>query len=80
LIWAHTGIGGLRWSGWTNCWRALLLKYPVRFLIGSDTWVNERWLYYDELMKGYRTLLGDLPAETARRIVWDNGANLFGVK
>jgi hypothetical protein len=61
-------------------WRALLLKYPDRFLIGSDTWVNQRWLYYDELMKGYRTWLGDLPPDVARRIAWDNGANLFGVK
>ncbi len=58
-------------------WRALLLKYPDRFLIGSDTWVNQRWMYYDELMRGYRRWLGDLPPEVARRIAWDNGANLF---
>jgi len=58
-------------------WRALLLKYPDRFLIGSDTWVNQRWLYYDELMRGYRRWLGDLPSEVARRIAWDNGASLF---
>jgi len=61
-------------------WRALVLKYPDRFLIGSDTWVNQRWQYYDDLMKGYRTWLGDLPPDVARRIAWDNGANLFGVK
>ena len=61
-------------------WRALLLKYPGRFMIGSDTWVNQRWLYYDELMKGYRAWLGDLPAEVARGIAWGNGASLFGVK
>ena len=60
-------------------WRALLLKYPDRFLIGSDTWVNQRWQYYDDLMKGYRTWLGGLPADVARRIAWDNGARLFGV-
>jgi hypothetical protein len=42
-------------------WRALLLKYPQRFLIGSDTWVNQRWLYYDALMQGYRGWLGELP-------------------
>jgi hypothetical protein len=58
-------------------WRALLLKYPDRFLIGSDTWVNQRWMYYDELMRGYRRWLGDLPPEVARRIAWDNGASLF---
>ena len=60
-------------------WRVLLLKYPTRFLIGSDTWVNQRWLYYGELMKGYRIWLGDLPPEVARSIAWNNGARLFGL-
>jgi hypothetical protein len=60
-------------------WRTLLLKYPTRFMIGSDTWVNQRWQYYEELMKGYRVWLGDLPPEAARRIGWSNGADLFGV-
>jgi hypothetical protein len=73
---------GLTCDGGKLCpeWRQLLLKYPARFLIGSDTWVNQRWLYYDDLMKGYRTWLGDLPADVARRIAWDNGAALFGLK
>jgi len=61
-------------------WRALLLKYPSRFLVGSDTWVNQRWLYYDELMQGYRSWLGDLPFDVAHKIGWDNGAALFGLK
>jgi hypothetical protein len=61
-------------------WRALLLKYPGRFMIGSDTWVNQRWQYYDELMKGYRVWLGDLPPDVARKIGWDNGATLFGLR
>lgn len=73
---------GLTCEGSQLCpqWRQLLLKYPDRFLIGSDTWVNDRWLHYDDLMKGYRAWLGDLPDAVARRIAWDNGANLFGVK
>ena len=61
-------------------WRALLLKYPNRFVIGSDTWVNQRWQYYDELMQGYRTWLGALPPEVARAIGWDNAARWFGLK
>ena len=61
-------------------WRALLLKYPNRFVIGSDTWVNQRWQYYDELMQGYRTWLGGLPPEVARAIGWDNAARWFGLK
>ena len=58
-------------------WRALLLKYPTRFLIGSDTWVNQRWLYYDDLMQGYRAWLGELPPTVAAHIAWNNGARLF---
>jgi hypothetical protein len=73
---------GLTCEGGRLCpeWRALVTKYPNRFLVGSDTWVNQRWQYYDDTMKGYRTWLGDLPPALARRIAWDNGAELFGVK
>ena len=73
---------GLTCEGDKLCpeWRELLLKYPTRFMIGSDTWINQRWLYYDDLMKGYRAWLGDLPPDVARKIAWDNGAGLFGVK
>ena len=73
---------GLLCEGGKLCteWRTLMLKYPTRFMIGSDTWVNQRWQYYEELMKGYRTWLGDLPPDVARKIGWRNGADLFGVK
>jgi hypothetical protein len=30
-------------------------------------------------MKGYRNWLGDLPAETARKIAWGNAAGIFGL-
>jgi hypothetical protein len=73
---------GLTCEGGRLCpeWRQLLLKYPTRFLVGSDTWINQRWQSYDDTMKGYRTWLGDLPADIARRIAWDNAAALFGLK
>jgi hypothetical protein len=73
---------GLTCDGGKLCaeWRTLLLKYPGRLMIGSDTWVNQRWQYYEELMKGYRVWLGDLPPDVARKIGWSNGADLFGVK
>jgi Amidohydrolase len=61
-------------------WRGLLLAYPTRFMIGSDTWVNQRWLYYDELMQHYRAWLGDLPPTVARQVAWGNGARLFGLE
>jgi hypothetical protein len=70
---------GLTCDGGMLCpeWRALILKYPTRFMIGSDTWVNQRWQAYDELMQGYRRWLGELPPEVARNIAWQNGAALF---
>jgi hypothetical protein len=60
-------------------WRALLLKYPDRFVIGSDTWVNQRWQYYESLIQGYRTWLGGLPADVAQKVAWGNAARLFGL-
>lgn len=73
---------GLTCEGGKLCpqWRQLILKYPTRFLVGSDTWVNQRWQSYDDLMQGYRAWLGDLPADVARRVAWDNGASLFSLK
>ena len=73
---------GLTCEGGTLCpeWRALILKYPDRFLVGSDTWVNQRWSAYDEIMRGYRVWLGDLPPAVAERIAFGNAAALFGLR
>jgi hypothetical protein len=73
---------GLTCDGGVLCpeWRALILKYPERFMVGSDTWVNQRWSAYDEIMRGYRTWLGDLPPDVAQRVAWGNAAALFGVR
>ena len=72
---------GLTCEGGKLCpaWRALMLKYPGRFLIGSDTWINPRWQYYEDTMQAYRTWLGDLPEPVAKKIAWENGAALFGL-
>jgi len=72
---------GLTCEGGKLCpeWRELIQKYPDRFVIGSDTWVNQRWSSYDQLMAGYRTWLGDLPADLARKVAWANAAGLFGL-
>jgi hypothetical protein len=73
---------GLTCEGGTLCpeWRALILRYPDRFLVGSDTWVNQRWSAYDDIMRGYRTWLGDLPPDVAQRIAWGNAAAMFGLR
>lgn len=58
-------------------WRALLERRADRFLLGSDTWINERWASYDETMRGYRAWLAQLPPEAARRIANGNARALF---
>jgi len=72
---------GLTCEGGRLCpeWRALILQYPDRFLVGSDTWVNQRWSAYDDILRGYRVWLADLPPATAQRIAWGNAAALFGL-
>ncbi len=55
-----------------------LPRHSDRFLLGSDTWINERWYAYDTIMKEYRGWLAQLPAEQAQRIAHGNAERLFG--
>lgn len=59
-------------------WKALLLRYPDRFLVGSDTWVDERWARYGALMGEYRGWLAQLPRDVAEKIAFRNAERLFG--
>jgi hypothetical protein len=61
-------------------WRDLFARYSDRFLLGSDTWINERWFGYDTIFKEYRGWLAQLPPEQAKRIANGNAARLFGPK
>jgi len=68
-----TGEGGRL----TPEWRALFEAFSDRFLIGSDTWIPQRWQVYGDLMEGYRAWLGELPRAVADRIAHGNGERLF---
>jgi len=61
----------------TGEWRDLFARYSDRFLLGSDTWINERWASYDDIMGEYRSWLKQLPPEQARRIAFGNAQKLF---
>ena len=61
-------------------WRALLTRHADRFLIGSDTWITQRWQHYGDLFADYRQWLGQLPAEVASRVAWGNAAQRFGLR
>ena len=61
-------------------WRGLFEKYPDRFLLGSDTWVPERWASYGDIMAGYRAWLEQLPPKVAAQIANGNAKALFADK
>jgi predicted TIM-barrel fold metal-dependent hydrolase len=64
----------------TSDWRELFSRHSDRFVLGSDTWINQRWFSYDTIMKSYREWLAQLPADQARRIAHGNAERLFGGK
>jgi hypothetical protein len=73
--------GGISAGGQlTPEWRELFTRHSERFLLGSDTWINERWFSYDAIFKEYRTWLAQLPPEPAGRIAHSNAERLFGGK
>jgi hypothetical protein len=59
-------------------WRQAFLEFPDRFMVGTDTFVAERWHYVPEHATWSRGWLADLPADVAERIAWKNGEALFG--
>ncbi len=61
----------------TAAWRELFESNPDRFLLGTDTWSNERWASYSSLISGYRHWLAQLPPAVARKIAHENGKRLF---
>jgi predicted TIM-barrel fold metal-dependent hydrolase len=61
-------------------WKAMFASHSNRFLLGSDTWIPERWSSYDAIMKNYRAWLVQLPPEQAKRIAHGNAERLYGGK
>jgi len=58
-------------------WAQLFARHSDRFLLGSDTWINERWMGYDSIMREYRGWLVQLPNDQAERIAYRNAERLF---
>lgn len=61
-------------------WRAVLMKHADRFMVGSDTWSNDQWAHYDELIEVNRRWLALLPRAQAEAIAYKNAERLFGRK
>jgi len=59
-------------------WQTVFLKYPDRFMVGTDTWITARW---DDLVAGMQSVRGwldQLPRDVAERIAYRNAEHLFG--
>jgi hypothetical protein len=59
-------------------WRKLFARHADRFLIGSDTWIAQRWHGYDTIMQEYRAWLAQLPPDQAKLVAHGNALRLFG--
>lgn len=58
-------------------WRALFLRHPARFLVGTDTWTTSRWEQVRDSMRDVQVWLGQLPREVAEQVAFKNGDRLF---
>ena len=60
-------------------WRTLFLKFPDRFIYGSDTWITPRWEAVVPLAQSARAWLGDLPKDIAEKIAFRNAQRIFSI-
>lgn len=65
-------------GGLSEEWRDVLLRFPDRFVYGSDTWVPSRWTEVGALSSGARDWLSTLPPAVAEAIAYRNADRLFG--
>lgn len=78
-LWADLALRSEQGSGGkvTPEWREAFMEFPDRFMVGTDTWVPERWHYIPDHAAFSRGWLADLPPDLAERIAWKNGETLF---
>ena len=60
-------------------WRNTFLRFPTRFLVGTDTWMTWRWETLVAGMQTKRRWLAQLPHEAAEGLAYRNAARLFGL-
>lgn len=63
-------------------WKALIEKFPDRFLIGVDVWAPRLFepAMLDRLFTWTRRVLGELPPGVAERVAYRNAAAIFRVE
>ncbi len=58
-------------------WREIFLEFPDRFMIGTDTYVPDRWNVVVSNANWARKWLAGLPPEVAERIAYKNGETVL---
>ena len=58
-------------------WRKLFEEFPDRFMVGTDTFAPERWLYVVDHAQWSRGWIADLPAELGKNIAYRNAEALL---
>jgi len=60
----------------TPDWRELFMTHPSRFLVGTDTYIGQRWLALPELTDYYQGWLKQIPRDIAEAIAYKNGERI----
>lgn len=61
-------------------WKRVFLRFPDRFMVGTDTFAPERWYYVGEHANFSREWLSDLPDDVARQIAYRNAETMLSSK
>ncbi len=79
-LWCDLAFRGDHHSGGkvTDEWRPVFVEFPDRFVLGTDTFTPERWLYVGEHASAARTWLATLPPALGERIAYRNAEALLG--
>lgn len=59
-------------------WRALIDKFPTRFMFATDAHKDFRWAKYTDVISRWRNILGQLSDPQAKMIAWENAERVYG--
>lgn len=58
-------------------WKKIIMAFQDRLMVGSDTWVNNQWDNYSDIIASNRRWLSRLPRDVAEKIAYKNAEKLF---
>ena len=61
-------------------WRALLEKYPERFMFATDAHKDFRWAKYEAIVERWRVILGQLPEPLLQNVAWRNAERVYATR